>query len=820
MTHTRLKNIIMISGLALPLLVACPGPNENTNPTPSPYDETASLELQGVASSLSISQLLGANLDWMTVSSDLTLPKVIGGNISIRWDSSDKTLITNDGKVFPPKDVFEDTIVVLKASFSSEDLVTTRLYEFQVRQSAAARKQAFIDMTSIDLSALLGDNESTVQIISSLKFDQVFDSKLDVSWHSSNEDIIDAEGQVTRPTHAEGNQNVTITIKFSHDSYAEVIERPIQLTVVAEKANTAAFLKAELDKITSSKILATGDLSSSVRSDLKLANINPEGLSITWTSSNPAVLSPEGKVSRPAFSVGDADVVLSVYLAKDNLVEQKNFSLTVKKLPRTDRAIVEEQIESFDDTIILAANNNRASITTDLDLLTKIGDSVRIEWKSSHPDIISLKGVVKRPSFAEGNQTVTLEARFSKDSFTSAPVSFAVTVLKLEKTDAERVATAITELTEDSILKDNPSKDAITTDLNLSNTAQGLPVTWQSDAEAVISPSGLVNRPSFEAGDKTVKLTGTVRLGAASAQRSFTLVVKKAELDLAAIADQLKLQDILLDNEAADRIMSDLKLAKSLGSTVQVSWTSDAPELIASSGSVTRPKHSEGDRNVVLTAILTGGSESISREFSLTVLAEIDPVEAAKEVLAAAKNLLTEKRIKGSKNIKLSHIAHNMNLVTRIGDGVRVSWASSNQDAIYTSGYIVRPSYLEDGHAAVTLTATLSFEGQTAEKIFEALVIQRDPNKKQAVELAIKNLTASVILGDNASLSAVTQDLNLIKKSKFGVRIEWQTSNSTVIKNDGTVLRPTDGSETAVELTATINRHDYQDTKVFNIIVK
>ncbi|CUX47135.1 beta-L-arabinofuranosidase domain-containing protein [Clostridium sp. C105KSO13] len=74
---------------------------------------------------------------------------------------------------------------------------------------------------------------------------------------------------------------------------------------------------------------------------------------------------------------------------------------------------------------------------------------------------------------------------------------------------------------------------------------------------------------------------------------------------------------------------------------------------------------------------------------------------------------------------------------------------------------------------------------------------------------------------DLGDISAVTGNLELVSKGATGSSISWESSDTDVIKNDGTVIRPEAGrGDTKVTLTATISSGDVNDTKVFEVTVK
>ncbi|MDT8858861.1 thermonuclease family protein [Alkalihalobacillus sp. MEB130] len=83
------------------------------------------------------------------------------------------------------------------------------------------------------------------------------------------------------------------------------------------------------------------DSATSVTRDVTLITTGLYGSSITWTSSDPAVLSPDGTVTNPQYE--DVTVTLTATLEKGSFVEEKEFVLMVKP------AIVELVSWNFDE---------------------------------------------------------------------------------------------------------------------------------------------------------------------------------------------------------------------------------------------------------------------------------------------------------------------------------------------------------------------------------------------------------------------------------------------------------------------------------------
>ena len=76
--------------------------------------------------------------------------------------------------------------------------------------------------------------------------------------------------------------------------------------------------------------LNLGD-TSSVIADLTLPTVGTHQTSITWRSSNPAVISNEGAVTRPEAGAGNAVVTLTATITKGSVTATRSFSVTVRE---------------------------------------------------------------------------------------------------------------------------------------------------------------------------------------------------------------------------------------------------------------------------------------------------------------------------------------------------------------------------------------------------------------------------------------------------------------------------------------------------------
>ena len=166
-----------------------------------------------------------------------------------------------------------------------------------------------------------------------------------------------------------------------------------------------------------------------------------------------------------------------------------------------------------------------------------------------------------RPSIDQGHQTLTLTATIFLGTF-YLQKTFDI---KVKVRDEDLAAADRDWLTGDVILNGNESLDMITTDLYLPQRGEnGSIITWTSDMPEFVDENGVVNRPSYSQGNKQVTLTATIKSGPVTLEKKFNITVIKLEAtdEEAAYAGFVWLTDeiILGENEALDRIMSDLNL--------------------------------------------------------------------------------------------------------------------------------------------------------------------------------------------------------------------------------------------------------------------
>lgn len=199
--------------------------------------------------------------------------------------------------------------------------------------------------------------------------------------------------------------------------------------------------------------------------------------------------------------------------------------------------------------------------------------------------------------------------------------------------DTEAVAADTAALTWDTTKGANSTENNVTANLinPLPTTgSNGTTITWSASPTGWINTTtGAVTRPTSAQGDQTVILTAAISKGSASAAKDFTLTIK------AASAEQTPDEAISLDltaltwntikgtNSSASSITSSLNLISSGDNGTNISWSANPAGLInTSTGAVTRPTSSQGNKTVTLTAVISkAGGTSKTKTFTLTIAA-------------------------------------------------------------------------------------------------------------------------------------------------------------------------------------------------------
>nr|MCR4940237.1 InlB B-repeat-containing protein [Treponemataceae bacterium] len=349
---------------------------------------------------------------------------------------------------------------------------------------------------------------------------------------------------------------------------------------------------------------ASGDSATSVTKNITLPS-GSNGVSVTWSSSNAAVISNAGVVTRPAYTGSNANVTLTATLSKGSASDTKTFALTVlKEAAPVDTS--SEDLAALKEALALtfADGDSATSVTSNITLPSG-SNGVNVTWSSSNTSVVANNGTVTRPAFADGNATVTLTATLSKGT-ASDTKAFNVTVLAL--------APYSYTVTFDSQNADTAASPASITVTEPATTVASLPSAPLKDGYTF---GGWFTE---ENGSGTEFTASTVVSGNVTVYAKWTAVspADTSAEDVAAAKSALAIT--FADGDSATSVASNITLPSG-SNGVSVTWSSSNTSVVANNGTVTRPAFVAGNASVTLTATLTKGTASDTKAFSLTVLA-------------------------------------------------------------------------------------------------------------------------------------------------------------------------------------------------------
>ncbi len=434
-----------------------------------------------------------------------------------------------------------------------------------------------------------------------------------------------------------------------------------------------AVMTAEnMAKADAANLTIAGDLNNVISNLTLPAAGTPYASAITWSSSNPAVVSAAGVVTRPPATGSDATVTLTATLPGS---VTKQFNVTVLK------ALTDSQAVLADKTALDLGDTSR--VTSNLTLPTAGAQGSVISWASSHPAVISATGAVTTPS--SGSVTVTLTATITKGA-ASDTKTFTATVFPLRPIgDGVNISVA-PQATPVASFTASPS---VVTTVNDGRTASGSSAancweTWSSSGSTVNiyyewpqpvvptsmdviwwydqafgSTSGGVQLPvscavqywtgsawadvanMADAAGRLVSSVGTQGNGTTGNNTLFNGVsfdpVQTTRLRLmitqnkaAASATGIGIGEWRVFSNDADSIAfsgvafvepqwttKDLSLPALSGGGYQLAWSSSDPAVIGHDGHVTR---GAAARDVIMTATATKDGDVRTKTFAFTVL--------------------------------------------------------------------------------------------------------------------------------------------------------------------------------------------------------
>ncbi len=351
-----------------------------------------------------------------------------------------------------------------------------------------------------------------------------------------------------------------------------------------------------------------------------------------------------------------------------------------------------------------STGDSASSVTQNVTLPATGLDGTTVTWSSDNASLLSNTGVVARPVVGNADATLTATITLGSASDTKA---FSVTV-KAQMTEAQAVADAKSALVISYAAGDSSS--SVTQNLTLPTIGlHSTDVSWSSSDPSFITNAGAVTRPDL--GDVPITITATITLGTVTDTKPFLVTVKPQFTEAQALAGAI--DDLAIgyaEGDSANHLAHDVTLpARSLHGSL-VTWNSSNGPVLSNAGVVHRPL--TVDTNAILTATVTLGEASDTKDFPLTVVAQMTDSEA----VDGAKSALAINYAPGDAD---TTVTQNLELPVSGANQCTVSWSSSDPSVISADGVITRPV---TGDVPITLTATITSHAASDTKQFIVLV--------------------------------------------------------------------------------------------------
>lgn len=136
-----------------------------------------------------------------------------------------------------------------------------------------------------------------------------------ITWTTSNAQSITSDGKVTK-----SSQDVVVALTATAVKGSETATKKFLVVIKADIDADAYAVNTALSK--------ASVIFEAIR-DITIPDSTVDGVSFSWTSSNPEVLTTDGKVTRPALGQPDKEVTFTLTATKGNATETKEFKVMV-----------------------------------------------------------------------------------------------------------------------------------------------------------------------------------------------------------------------------------------------------------------------------------------------------------------------------------------------------------------------------------------------------------------------------------------------------------------------------------------------------------
>ncbi len=531
-----------------------------------------------------------------------------------------------------------------------------------------------------------------------------------VQWQSSHPTVVGTDGTVT-PSAAEDTAVVlTATITRITDG-AALGAMTFNITVPAPE-----YIKYE--------DILNGQTKDNVTGDLNLI-LQKDNLSISWESSNEAIIKTNGTVTRPLLE--DAFVTLIAYLKRtgeDAVFASKSFGVTVQ----SKSELYDEEFNFEDDFSLYSKGQIPYGGANKWSDFSGRGFSQWIPTIAQDPADETNQVLAVDKASASANNLNQHFITNHEDITGRREVSFRFYVPSGEKTPGGKVYNAPSDKFVNFALVDSEHAATFLIYTRLFVNSNGSPLLYShGKSKSVTFDSWNTLKMVLDTESKTHstylnnELLYTDEYTSGNAASEFRIVVEGSLNETLVYIDDFKLVKLVISDDGAvvkagdSLTLGDLScvtdnfVLPSLGDyDTQIEWSSSDPSVVEITGNLAVVKREVGsEKTATLKAIVKKGESSYERVFNVT----LKPVGATEELV---KDFTFENIGKGQ---KVYYVTENLNL-TESFNGTSIEWSTSNSSFVSATGSVTRG----EKDTPVTLTAKFTSGGNVFEKTFDIVV--------------------------------------------------------------------------------------------------
>lgn len=440
----------------------------------------------------------------------------------------------------------------------------------------------------------------------------------EVTWSSSNEDVIATDGTVTRP--AVNDEVVTLTASSGNET------EEFEVVVLSRLSTVISTTEFENADVLSN--YTVNDQGATV--PVEYANGSIQALYSTVTVENGiAKLVPrDGKMST-INRKNPTDALTGNVVIEKRVDVTDGFDYEIKN--SLGKRVI--KLQASGGKLYSYSNYNTTDVTLNYALPAGFFDLKIIADTDTRTFTLYIDGEIPSADFenkafmaeSSGAYNISADKIFFGGFLRTAdkPVFFECETIKTVA-DIPTIDDVANLLTDELILGENASLDMVETDLVLKNSYEGLydaEILWSvSSNSGVLNENGTVVRGN---NDETVILTATILFNDEQTEKTFNVVVKRKPVntDLTEAGEKLTYEAILKDGVSPHAVTNsgDITLPDMIDDT-EVVWESSNENIVSADGTVTPAELS--DREITLTATLTNNGESIEKSFEIIVLSQ------------------------------------------------------------------------------------------------------------------------------------------------------------------------------------------------------